>query len=213
MFPDPKTRKQKLDDLKKWIGEIRSLTKEWQTFGSMDPCKVAAIEKYMDNFNKENHHSKKSITLNVKPPCLFKPVTKLDKIKADDGTDDRILDRVICVRSSYQVPLGLKGIIISISKSHIDTDVIYSVIFDKEFPNGMSFNGSVNRGYKLCRMSFINLSHAIRNGQYKPLMVKVEKNSNSEKQNAQISIWEHLQSNGSEQNSQEEKFTLASKVS
>jgi hypothetical protein len=61
-----------LDDLKKWIGEIRSLTKEWQTFGSMDPCKVAAIEKYMDNFNKENHHSKKSITLNVKPPCLFK---------------------------------------------------------------------------------------------------------------------------------------------
>lgn len=61
-----------MDDLKKWIGEIRSLTKERQTFGSMDPCKVAAIEKYMDNFNKENDSYKKSVTLNVKPPCLFK---------------------------------------------------------------------------------------------------------------------------------------------
>lgn len=47
----------------------------------------------------------------------------------------------------------------------------------------MSFGGSPNRGYKLCRMSFINLSHAIRTGLYKPLVVKkTNQISNSEKQ-------------------------------
>lgn len=57
-------------------------------------------------------------------------------------------------------------------------------MFDKEFPSNVSFGCSLNRGYKLCRMSFINLSHAIRNGLYKPLVVKKTTNqiSNSEKQ-------------------------------
>lgn len=51
---------------------MRSLTKDKQTCGSMDPCKVAAIEKYMDNFNKENRNIKRSVTLTMKPPCLYK---------------------------------------------------------------------------------------------------------------------------------------------
>lgn len=55
-----------------WIGEMRSLTKDKQTCGSMDPCKIVAIEKYMDNFNRVNRNNKRSITLNMKPPSLFK---------------------------------------------------------------------------------------------------------------------------------------------
>lgn len=135
---------------------------------------------------------------------IFQPIIKLDKLKADEGADTRVLDRVVCIRSSYQVPLGFKGTVVSeffqfyfindviqlivfylgISKSNIDTEVVYSVIFDKKFPNSVSFGGSTNRGYKLCRMSFINLSHAIRNGLYKPLSVKktVNQTHNSEKQ-------------------------------
>ncbi|XP_029346579.1 5'-3' exoribonuclease 1 isoform X2 [Acyrthosiphon pisum] len=195
MFPNPSTRKQKLDDLKKWLSEIRSLTKDKQTCGSMEPSKVAAIEKYMDEFIAENLKHKKTVTLSVKSQNLFKPISKLDKLKADEGADTRVLDRVVCIRSSYQVPLGFKGTVVSISKSNIDTEVVYSVIFDKEFPNSVSFGGSTSRGYKLCRMSFINLSHAIRNGLYKPLAVKktVNQTPNSEKQNTQLSIWEHLQ--------------------
>lgn len=70
------------------------------------------------------------------------------------------------------------------SKSNDDTEIVYSVVFDKEFPGGISCGGSGKRGYKLCRMSFINLSHAIRNSLYKPLVVKKTTNqiSNSEKQ-------------------------------
>lgn len=73
---------------------------------------------------------------------------------------------------------------LGISKSNIDTEVVYSVIFDKEFPNSISFGGTTNRGYKLCRMSFINLSHAMRKGLYKPLVVKktLHHSLNSEKQ-------------------------------
>lgn len=111
----------------------------------------------------------------------------------------------MCVRSSYQVPLGLKGTVIGkyfatcyflkylihykllnlgISKSHNETEVVYTVIFDKEFPSGLPLGGSSNRGYKVCRMSFINLSYAIRNGLYKPLTIKKPANqtSNSVKQ-------------------------------
>lgn len=65
-------RKQKLEDLKKWLGEIRALTKDKQTCGSMDPCKVAAIETYMDEFIKENQQHKKTVTLSVKSQNLFK---------------------------------------------------------------------------------------------------------------------------------------------
>lgn len=73
---------------------------------------------------------------------------------------------------------------LGISKSNNDVEVVYSVVFDKEFPSGVSFGGSPNRGYKLCKMSFINLSHAIRNGLYKPLVVNktVNQTSNSERQ-------------------------------
>lgn len=219
MFPDPSTRKQKLDDLKKWLGEMRLLTKDKQTCGSMEPCKVAAVKKYMDEFITENLKHKKTVTLSVKSQNLFKPLSKLDKLKADEGADTRILDRVVCIRSSYQVPLGFKGTVIGISKSNIDTEIVYSVIFDNEFPNAVSFGGTTKCGYKLCRMSFINLSHAIRNGLYKPLVVKktVNQTPNSEKQNTQLSIWEHLQSNSNgpeiKLKSREEKITLAPKES
>lgn len=61
-----------MDDLKKWLGEMRLLTKDKQTCGSMEPCKVAAIEKYMDIFINENHKYKKTMTLSVKSQNLFK---------------------------------------------------------------------------------------------------------------------------------------------
>jgi len=65
-------RKQKLDDLKKWLSEIRSLTKDKQTCGSMEPSKVAAVEKYMNEFIAENLKHKKTVTLSVKSQNLFK---------------------------------------------------------------------------------------------------------------------------------------------
>jgi len=67
-----KCRKQKIDDLKQWLGEMRSLTKDKQTCGSMEPCKVLAVEKYMDDFAKENYKHKKTVTLSVKSQNLFK---------------------------------------------------------------------------------------------------------------------------------------------
>lgn len=73
---------------------------------------------------------------------------------------------------------------VGISKSNNDIETIYSVVFDKEFPNGISFGGNTNSGYKLCKMSFINLTHAIRRGLYKPLDVHriANQSSYSEKQ-------------------------------
>lgn len=51
---------------------MHSLTKDRQTCGSMEPCKVAAIENYMDEFIKENNKNKKTVTLSIKSQNLFK---------------------------------------------------------------------------------------------------------------------------------------------
>jgi len=51
---------------------MRLLTKDKQTCGSMEPCKVAAVEKYMDEFIAENLKHKKTVTLSVKSQNLFK---------------------------------------------------------------------------------------------------------------------------------------------
>lgn len=51
---------------------MRSLTKDKQTCGSMEPCKVVAIEKFIDEFNNENKKYKKTVTLSVKSQNLFK---------------------------------------------------------------------------------------------------------------------------------------------
>jgi len=40
----------------------------------MEPCKVLAIEKYMDEFIKKNEKHKKLVTLNVKSQNLFKVI-------------------------------------------------------------------------------------------------------------------------------------------
>jgi len=51
---------------------MRALTKDKQTCGSMEPCKVTAIEKYMDEFIDENHTHKRIMALSVKSQNLFK---------------------------------------------------------------------------------------------------------------------------------------------
>jgi len=51
---------------------MRLLTKDKQTCGSMEPCKVAAVVKYMDEFITENLKHKKTVTLSVKSQNLFK---------------------------------------------------------------------------------------------------------------------------------------------
>lgn len=51
---------------------MRALTKDKQTCGSMEPCKVAALNKYIDKFTKENYAHKRIMTLSVKSQYLFK---------------------------------------------------------------------------------------------------------------------------------------------
>lgn len=53
---------------------MRTLTKDKQTCGSMEPCKVIAVEKYMEKFNQENKTHKRTVTLSVKSQNLFKVI-------------------------------------------------------------------------------------------------------------------------------------------
>lgn len=75
-----------------------------------------------------------------------------------------LLDRIVNVRSGYTVPFGLKGTITAIQQSLTgsDRDIMYDIVFDSPFNNGMTLNCSEGRGYRLPKYSFINISYGQR---------------------------------------------------
>lgn len=70
------------------------------------------------------------------------------------------------MREGFSVPLGLKGTIVAVHRatdSASDSDEMYDIVFDKEFPGGMTVNNcSDQKGYRLHATSFINISHGRR---------------------------------------------------
>lgn len=51
---------------------------------------------------------------------------------------------------------------LGIKKAEKEDDVIYEIVFDKEFLGGIQLRSSPNRAYKMSWKNFINLSHGIR---------------------------------------------------
>ena len=49
-----------------------------------------------------------------------------------------LFDRVVNVRNGYTVPLGLHGTIVGIIAAAKVQDVLYEVVFDEEFPDGLN---------------------------------------------------------------------------
>ncbi|XP_015189014.1 PREDICTED: 5'-3' exoribonuclease 1 isoform X2 [Polistes dominula] len=123
---------------------------------------VQKIEVEVDKYNKAYNHSNK-IVMQVKPQLLFNPELYSRQLAPDPKCHTRLLDRIVCVRGSFTVPVGYKGTIIGIQEAKITIDSFYDVLFDKSFLGGLTFNGcSANRGYKLAITDFINISHGER---------------------------------------------------
>lgn len=94
---------------------------------------VQALEKEIDDFNKAVGHYNKNLTMHIKPHLLYKPGLNSSNIPPDNEAQHRLMDRVVCVRDSFSVPIGWKGTIISIQKNDNPQLNMYEVLFDKPF--------------------------------------------------------------------------------
>lgn len=84
---------------------------------------------------------------------------------ADESATYQLYDRVVNVKDDYSVPLGLKGVIIAINKLVSDKEdhSTYDILFDEPFLGGLSIHGCLaNRGYRVPKPTFINVSHGHR---------------------------------------------------
>ncbi|KAM4693486.1 5'-3' exoribonuclease 1 isoform 2-T2 [Discoglossus pictus] len=123
----------------------------------------AIVEKIEEEVAKcKSIKSNKKVRVTVKPHLLFRPLEQQHGVVPDRDTEFRLFDRVVNVRESFSVPLGLRGTIIGIKGAEREADVLLEVLFDEEFPGGLTLRCSQSRGYRLPTSALINLSHGNR---------------------------------------------------
>ncbi|KAJ9598748.1 hypothetical protein L9F63_026718, partial [Diploptera punctata] len=155
-------------EISNWLKEQHYTKVERHVCGSevLEAELVAAVEKQVDDFQRHGCRVK-TVTMQVKPHLLYKPELQIGNIAPDPSATHRLFDRIVNVRDSYTVPLGLKGTIIGIQQSDNDADIMYEVVFDKPFPGGLAINCSDSRGYRIPKPAMLNLSHGQRVEQVK----------------------------------------------
>ncbi|XP_068825307.1 5'-3' exoribonuclease 1-like [Capricornis sumatraensis] len=101
-----------------------------------------------------------------------KPLEQQHGVIPDRDAEFRLFDRVVNVRENFSVPVGLRGTIIGIKGANREADVLFEVLFDEEFPGGLTIrfvfpddnytSCSPGRGYRLPTSALVNLSHGSR---------------------------------------------------
>ncbi|XP_066586582.1 5'-3' exoribonuclease 1-like isoform X1 [Prorops nasuta] len=125
---------------------------------------ISEIEKELDDYvHRAPSLKKKIVLMQVEPNLLLKPELLSRNWPPDVNSYNYLLDRVICIRDCFTVPMALKGVIIAIEKEKIGRDNIYTVLFDTPFIGGLTFSGCAkNRCYRLSIFDFLNISHGER---------------------------------------------------
>ncbi|VEN63002.1 unnamed protein product [Callosobruchus maculatus] len=155
---------EKLQNLLKWLKNSPAHSAERQTCGSVfvETEVVAEIEKVVDNHKTG---TTKKVTMQIKPSFLYKPEVQNGTLPPDPKCETRILDRIVNVRSGFSVPFALKGTVIGIKQSMTENerDVMYDVLFDKPFKDGIKFDScTTERGYRIPKIAFLNISYGQR---------------------------------------------------
>ncbi|KAJ8673539.1 hypothetical protein QAD02_004801 [Eretmocerus hayati] len=95
---------------------------------------------------------------------LFKPGIIIGLVPPDVKAQHKLLDRIICVKENFTVPIGLKGTIVGIQEKDDKWKNVYEVLFDSSFAGGLSLYGSSeNRCYRLMVSDFINITYGQKN--------------------------------------------------
>lgn len=112
----------------------------------------------------------RKVNLQVKPHLLYIPNLNDINVLPDPTATFELFDRVVIVRDQYSVPLGMRGIIISIlpktdpnpiRQENINVvDFIYEILFDKPFEMGVSLPDiAEKRIFKVRKSVLMNITH------------------------------------------------------
>ncbi|KAI1882663.1 hypothetical protein AGOR_G00237200 [Albula goreensis] len=175
---------EKVQEITSWLKThpVSSTSRASCDLQILDAGIVEKIEEELEKSKQQK--SSKKVRVTVKPHLLFRPLEQQHGVVPDPDAEYRLFDRVVNVRESFTVPLGLRGTIIGIKgvrlsqpqnqssqpltsyeRSHgadREAEVLYEVVFDEEFAGGLTIRCSPGRGYRLPPSALINLTHGCR---------------------------------------------------
>lgn len=153
---------EKVAEITSWLKShpVSSISRTSCDLQVLDTAIVERIEEAVDKAKVKKSTHKVRVT--VKPHLLFRPLEQQQGVVADPDAEYRLFDRVVNIRESFTVPLGLRGTIIGIKGAEREAEVLYEVLFDEEFAGGLTIRSTSLRGYRLPPFALINLSHGAR---------------------------------------------------
>ncbi|XP_069565881.1 5'-3' exoribonuclease 1 [Brachyistius frenatus] len=153
---------EKVAEISSWLKghPVSSISRTSCDLQVLDSAIVEKIEEAVDKTKVKK--STKKVRVTVKPHLLFRPLEQQQGVVPDPEAEYRLFDRVVNIRESFTVPLGLRGTIIGIKGADREAEVLYEVLFDEEFAGGLNIRCTSPRGYRLPPCALINLSHGGR---------------------------------------------------
>ncbi|XP_051556406.1 5'-3' exoribonuclease 1-like isoform X2 [Myxocyprinus asiaticus] len=153
---------EKIQEIQTWLktNPVSSSSRSSCDLQILDTGIVEKIEEELEKTKAKKMNKKVRVT--VKPYLLFRPLEQQHGVVPDPEAEYNLFDRVVNVRESFSVPLGLRGTVIGIKGAEREAEVLYEVLFDEEFAGGLTIRCSPGRGYRLPPSALINLSHGSR---------------------------------------------------
>uniref|UniRef100_A0A7N8WPU0 5'-3' exoribonuclease 1 n=1 Tax=Mastacembelus armatus TaxID=205130 RepID=A0A7N8WPU0_9TELE len=150
---------EKVAEITSWLKShpVSSISRASCDLQILDATIVEKIEEAV-----EKAKSTKKVRVTVKPHLLFRPLEQQQGVVPDPNAEYRLFDRVVNIRESFTVPVGLRGTIIGIKGAEREAEVLYEVLFDEEFAGGLNIRCTSPRGYRLPPCALINLSYGGR---------------------------------------------------
>ncbi|XP_076018261.1 5'-3' exoribonuclease 1 [Genypterus blacodes] len=166
---------EKVAEITSWLksNPVSSISRASCDLQVLDTAIVERIEEAVEKAKVKK--STKKVRVTVKPHLLFRPLEQQQGIIPDPNAEFRLFDRVVNIRESFTVPLGLRGTIIGIKGAERDAEVLYEVLFDEEFAGGLTIRFAACRGYRLPPCALINLSHGARMDGTSPKLTAIVK--------------------------------------
>ncbi|XP_035277736.1 5'-3' exoribonuclease 1 isoform X2 [Anguilla anguilla] len=153
---------EKVQEITSWL-KTHPVSSSSRASCDLQILDAGIVEKIEEELEKSKlKKSSKKVRVTVKPHLLFRPLEQQHGVVPDPDGEYRLFDRVVNVRESFTVPLGLRGTIIGIKGADREAEVLYEVVFDEEFAGGLTIRCSPGRGYRLPPSALINLTHGSR---------------------------------------------------
>ncbi|XP_078266540.1 5'-3' exoribonuclease 1 isoform X2 [Rhinoraja longicauda] len=153
---------EKVQEIGAWLKmhPVSSLSRASCDLNLLDAAVIEKIEEEVESCKQRR--SNKKVRVTVKPHLLYRPLEQQHGIVPDKDAEYLLFDRVVNVREDFSVPVGLRGTIIGMKGAERESDEFYEILFDEEFPGGLTIRCSLGRGYRLPKCALIILSHGNR---------------------------------------------------